>query len=144
MKRLYFFSIFLLSISSCIIEPDECLPPSYASFSIVNKENLSADLVSSNRYSADSIRLIVDNKNIIKSYENNIGIDFLLDVNSDLSIYNDSTYYLYLNWTDVDTLKINAIYTDDPCVAGKYSLINTIIHNGTDTSMNFSNYKILK
>ena len=149
MKYSLLLIVGLLLISSCT--PDEdChggVVPS-SDFMLVSEADLD-QIIYGQKYNVDSIRLEVNGTNIISHYtkfEDDFfqgRTRFYLDTRLDLSIYNDSLYYLYLDYTDVDTLQIKSIPKIN-CNNEFYSSIAEIIHNGKDTLRNQTSYGIKK
>jgi hypothetical protein len=114
-------------------------------FSLVDKDYPNVDLVlEKHLYNPDSIRIEVSGINVMKGYSEGFYTVFKFDTNKDLSIYNDSLYYLYLDSTDIDTLQIKATLISNPCTGKNQSLINEIVYNGRDTMRNEYYYKLLK
>lgn len=147
MRYYLLFSVLLFLLTGC--NPDDknnCSHNSSYHFMLVDDEYPEVDLtLEPSDYHPDSIRLEVDNQEIILGYfQSSRYTYFVFDGSIDLSIYNDSLYFLYLNFEDTDTLQINATQQINPCNGQNYSSINKIIHNGNDTLKNQLFYKILK
>lgn len=146
MKYVLFFSVLFTFFLSCNSDVNPCDDYIMSfGFSLVDKDYPNVDLVlEKHLYNPDSIRIEVSGINVMKGYSEGFYTVFKFDTNKDLSIYNDSLYYLYLDSTDIDTLQIKATLISNPCTGKNQSLINEIVYNGRDTMRNEYYYKLLK
>lgn len=123
----------LFTYVSCI--EDACLDSGdlekFRYFSLVDSLD-GEDLIQEKMvYSVDSVDLItIDGTSIIKRVEGDLGrTDFVMDIEMDLTIYNNDFYLLQLNATEIDTVRLFATPDTDKCNGNFYSNINYMIYN---------------
>jgi len=121
-SKIILLIITLLSAWSCDLKQPPCGDPAAESVEIWLVDKYDSSLLGK-LYSPDSIKLLVDNQPIKLSF-NNHWISFYY---SYLSPFNNSTYLLYLNKTDVDTIKLVVENYENKC--GKYNLLTSLNYN---------------
>lgn len=142
MKKLWMLSLSLiLSQSSC--SDDICTDLGYDEsntiyFRLIDANDGSELTEEVPIYSRDSISLTVDGINIIDlvGFRDNLYSEFSVNNREhNLTLFNDSSYVLYLNYQDIDTIRINATNVKDVCSGENVSSIKLFIHNN-DTLYN--------
>lgn len=106
-------------------------------FQVVDEDNGKDLFEELEVYDKDSIRLLINNIDILsKECADDRSCQFQIDNRRlDLTTYNDSLYFLHLNANEVDTIQMFAVADEHFCLKTPQSKIVNFIYNG-DTLFN--------
>ena len=133
--------VVMVIFSSCRKKTTPCgdPAPTLIDIGLVDKND---SLLIGNKYNPDSIKLIVDEKNVdVYVHKGYISINY-----AGLYIYNNMNFFLYLSKTDVDTLNLKVHRYESECW-NYYEEFGGLTYNSkiiSPVSYNEFEYKIIK